>query len=189
MNPAKRKSPEDVAANDKALLSFSQNSYLTHRALAGVLSHCRTHGIPEHFSTATQHRARKRAMIEGDGRIVEEITLQTPQSKVRPVAAIQDPSLVLQRCVGSSAFLSALFKQKLAVHPCTVDTPWSLIIYTSAYAHWLTHPLRTHAAAFAIGVARVRAHVLMHCSRIYTYAEFVASARWCTLHTRMSSEA
>lgn len=109
------------------LTELGRDSYVTQSGIAKLLKAIKEHGIPEHFSRASQYRARKSRCAEMTpyGRLVEPLTLET---KVGPVRiAVQNPMAIIHKCLASCSGFEQLMRSAVAAHGTA--EPWGLIIY------------------------------------------------------------
>ena len=111
------------------LRSLGRSSYVSKSGIEKLAASFKKDGIPEASSRATQYRARKK-LCQTDtpyGKLVQQLELSCGTAK--KTVALQHPLAMLWYVASTSQFYADLLRQRLAVKPCTADSPWNLIIY------------------------------------------------------------
>jgi hypothetical protein len=111
------------------LVRLHRGLHVSARALEFVLKDVRTHGVPKAVSRKGQQRARRAAVQTESlyGQLLQLLRL-TVDSQPWETVLIQ-PMPLLEATIRECAPFRALMRQKLRLHPCSVDRPWNIVIY------------------------------------------------------------
>ena len=116
---------------DEALVELHRGSYLSQRALAGVLKHVRDHGLPDNISRSSQYRANENIVANESnayGKVLRciDMPLESGGNFENWVCC---PGPFLYSCCKSSAPVRELLRRSLQAHPCSLASPWNIILY------------------------------------------------------------
>ena len=116
---------------DEALVELHRGSYLSQRALSGVLKYVRDHGLPENISRSSQYRANENIIAKESnayGSVLRCIDTYL-ENGTKFENWVCCPGPFLYSCCKSSAPLRELLRRSLQAHPCSLRTPWNIILY------------------------------------------------------------
>lgn len=112
------------------LKALGKESYASQSAIANLLTHIRTHGIPEASSRASQYRARKEicGIMTPYGRLVQNVTLKTAKGDDINVS-MQAPLPFLHYNAEHSESYARMIMDAHKATPSSPAKPWHIIIY------------------------------------------------------------
>ena len=116
---------------DEALVELHRGSYLSQRALAGVLKYVRDNGLPDNISRSSQYRANENIVANESnayGKVLRciDMPLESGGNFENWVCC---PGPFLYSCCKSSAPVRELLRRSLQAHPCSLASPWHIILY------------------------------------------------------------
>ena len=113
-----------------AIAALGKESYASQSAIARLLAHIRTHGLPEASSRPSQYRARKEiCSIETDyGRLVQDITLTSEKGDDLKIS-IQAPLPWLQYNCEHSQSYARMIMDAHRDNPSSPSNLWHICVY------------------------------------------------------------
>ena len=125
-----RGSTESTRNKYERLNALSRASFVSQSALRNMLGSVKSDGLPESFSRGSQHRARKEVCHTETyyGPLVTERNLNITSGQPLTVGFQNPLAWVHYHCEHSPNYAS-IVQQALEKHPCTLVSPWTIILY------------------------------------------------------------
>ena len=163
------------------LVDLGRRKYVSVSGLAGVLKDIKENGMPDTISRSSIKRARDQEFDSYDtayGAVLKTITAGTDKEGNPCTFWFADARACLYYMITESPKLADFFREKLKATPCSIDNPWSIVVYNDEIApgDQLQHHNARKTQAF-----------------YYSFLEFGADALsseflWFTLSATLSDE-
>jgi hypothetical protein len=114
------------------LANIGRRKYISVSGLADVLKDIRHNGMPSSISRSSIKRARDQEFDEYDtsyGTLIKQVTAGTDDDGNPCTFWFADPRACLHYMITQSPKLAAFFQEKLAANPCSINNPWSIVVY------------------------------------------------------------